>query len=433
MKTRTKFILSWVIGATLLFFSLFYVNECKAQLYSETFDTFIPSTLTTADSVVGLWIFDDTYSGVSGTALNEDYSAYSNDFTINGWASEAVLGDSCLGSSPLYSGGTTLHFDGIAANDLSIAGASATDFEMGLELFTVEVMVAPTDAPGDDGGIWTKNRGIGDGTAGAYGLLVNDVTADRIDAKYSDGASRNVAIVDEQWGGVWQYIAYFRPNADSLQTQLNGNTRPTKASAGVSGLELNGDNTTQRNVVIGNDAATSTPFEGYIAWARVSRNLLTRQQMNEAWALATNWSSSGGNVTRQYDGGGLNFQFHQGFYDSEIVTDPMGLTAVSSADSVWIIQVDAKSAVDPATMSVWIGTATNKRVTQVDVPLTSTSATKTITLDNTALLATDGIVFQSSAGDTVYIDNVKLYRGYSQQAVDRDRYLRNSKGGYLKY
>lgn len=414
MTNRVKFIIGWAIAVVLIFFALFYVNECKAQLYTETFSNFVPVK---NDSTVGFWIFDSVYEDISGTALNEDYSDSTNDLTINGWADIAAMRSQCTRSSPMYSGGKTLVFDGTAANDLSIAAASATDFAFGSRDWTLEVVVSPDDAPSGGGGIVSKAISFGSGTDGAWLLVVNDAASDRIDAKIGTGVSTNISVIGEQWGSVWQYIAYWR-DGDTLRTIVSevwsiGQRGGINADPG----DINGDNTTPRNLVIGNIQAALSPFEGSIAWAMISYGVRTDRQRREAVYLANGWSSVSGNVTREHDG--TIWDFHQGFYNSEIVYEAMGLTKSISTlgDSTWVVHVDAKGTKAGDVMSVWLGSPTNKIVPQIDVTLSATSTTKVLTFRDVALTATDAIVFQASESDSIYIDNINLYRGYSQQAA----------------
>jgi hypothetical protein len=287
-------------------------------------------------------------------------------------------------------------------------------------------MIAPTDGPGDDGGIFTKNRGIGDGTVGAYGIILNDIAADRIDGKYSDGQSRNAGFIGEQWGSVWQYLAYWR-DIDTLKTIVGQIGTINNTTTNVAGLELNGDNVTQRAITIGQDATgASTPYEGYIAWIRVSKGARSLKQMNEAWALASGWNSVSGKVTREYSG--TNLSFHQGFYDSEIVYDTLGITGTKAlyGDSTWIVTFDAKGTKSGDAVTVWIGSPTTNKVPKATLTLTAGSNNRSIAFNDATLSSGDQLVFQASSGDSIYIDNIEVRRGYNQY-VGKGRFSRFKK------
>jgi hypothetical protein len=391
----------------ILFLSIFFSVAQSQVVVSETFSTYIPTQL---DSTKGLWIFDSTYVGVNSTVINEDQSTNGNDLTLNGWSNAAEALDSCMTSdSPIISGGYGLKFNGVD-NNLYILNASDGDFEFGTNDVTIEVLAYSFQANQDAGGmisdyggsvprwnIYMQSRDMRSQfrTASGDGFMQGN---------NQDNEWITYAFVFDRDVGAWQRLI----GGSYIYSQINAeSTEWTDLSAE--------DFVSPGNFQIGATSALGYWYESAIAAVRFTSRVLTEQELREGWMLPADWVSDGGNVLR------TNWAFVQGFFDSEkIFTDIGGAHAIADADSTWEVTLDAYGGKAGDVLTAWVGSSTVARGLSATQTLTASSVSYTLELGSFNLAATDSIVFQASAADTVWIDNIVLQRGLSAAATSRD-------------
>ena len=367
-----------ILILTFLYTSLF------GQVVNETFSDF---TLPTDASTIANHILDGTYQ-TAPDSIQEDLSANNNDLAADGagWTSMLDAYSSLGGTSPIYSGGNFLSFNGTDEFLRRDGGLSGTP-----DTFTIEFWVA-TDHTTTDRIICYMDLDLR-----TDGFEVYEST-NRIAIYVDDTGGHTLGIfpIPAAAGaldGAWHYIAitYLFNDASGCIGYMDGLPVDTLDNTTISSSLFAGVN----EYFIGNGSNEALWYDGDIAQVRLSSTVRTPQEVKEGYHLANGWYSKNGNVFR------INLTtWNQGFYDSDTVYYPVADGSNSLGN--WELSVDAKGGAAGDVLTTWIGSGA--AITQ-----TLTTSSTTYTLDLGAVtLSGDSLWFSASANDTVYIDNVTV-------------------------
>ena len=205
------------------------------------------------DSVKGSWVFDNTLIN----DVTQDQSARNNDLIL--------AGDSTFLSGSPVRAGNVLTFTG---NDwLYLPAASATDFDFGTNLFSIEAWVKTSTIQRQY--IVAKHTAADNFllTIDAYGRATFKV------ASTGDG-SKQILSIDVVADGKWHYIVGTCNPAASVSLYVDGVLEQT---ATISGYSISIP--TEELVIGAIDDAGTDSFIGQIAQVRISKRLMTAQEI----------------------------------------------------------------------------------------------------------------------------------------------------------
>lgn len=363
----------------LLILLLFPIFVSGQTLINETFNSFICVDTT---HVKGHWIFDDTYH----SDIRKDTSGKSNDLTVG--ANFDYI-NQMTGNNPAFEDGNAVELDGI--NDyFYIPAAQAGDFNPGTGDFTIEMLVYRTKET-NFLRFFFKGDGTSDISTKGYSVFLfgNGVMG----LQFKDGVeNKNYSNIGTIPANTWTYIAFVFERDSDLSVYLNNNDAVTYSIAVVQG-----DISPNNDFIIGTNASKTQSFGGYIAGIRYSDIVRTAKEIKESYALAKNWYSKAGGVSRS------NLEFHQG-----IVNDTVYTVIPDKSKQKWQLQFDAWSASGTPDLNYFTSALGGTQT------VTTGSTRYTINL-GAGNFINDSLYFHTTS--TIYIDNViikKYKRGYSK-------------------
>lgn len=363
----------------------------SSQIVNETFSNFNNTGLWS--SAVGVYVFDPT----TGFTITED-QANSHDLSINGWANYAALVAACSGTNPNLVNGTALHNDETASNYLYTA--TEDDFRPGTSDFTYQFWYKDDDVTSDNDHIFDLG-GLSTVIWGVRCIIVNlgvNVSLYNNTTGYLLTAARQVK--DDVTGlgpvGVWHHVVVTNDRDGNSIGYVDGIPQTGQivdmsASVGV-------DVSPSRDLRIGTSYNASTGFGGYLLECSFYKSVLTPKQIREDFALAKNWFSKLGYVTRDTSAT-TGFDFQQGFYNSDTLYFSVADTT-NNAGFQWNASFTARGTKAGDSIFVKLGTGE-----YVGTALTASDASYSIDLGQVTT-SSEYFYMVASASDTVYIDNL---------------------------
>jgi hypothetical protein len=224
----------------------------------------------------GKWVFGSGYAG-NAIDIKKDQSGNGNDLTASGGFDYT---NQLTGTSPIYEGDNALVFDGL--NDYwYIPAAQATDFNPGIEDFTIEIWFKTTYTAGYKGIIKKQTTTAGQGCYQLY-IYTPGVVYGKINIVGGAVISCNSGnIADGNWTHV---ILVINQTTDIMYLYVNGIEIDNADISSIGTLTNSG------NFNIGtNYNASGEYWDGEMSSLIYHAKVLTADEIKEQYELGVDW------------------------------------------------------------------------------------------------------------------------------------------------
>ena len=358
---------------SIFFILLFSFNFLFSQtVFTDNFDSFYNIDTT---GQISSYLFSDANEG----DLNLDLKG-TNDLSLTGWASHAVLLDSLLGSSILVNNASSLSF----SDDHNLY-VTTDDFKPGTGDFTLVAIIKTPPTLTTYKTIF--NGGLVFGTSyQAYSLHLN-ATA-QLTAWITDGSvaymNKNASISANT-----NYVLVFSVDRDGEQFVTSNQVKViTQTTTNSTDIQPN------QRFTIGAKYNNTDDFIGYITYIAYYDRALSEDEAKKIGYLGNNWVSTNGNVSRN------DFEFAQTAWSDTLCVPLPDATLGNNQE--WVL---TSSNIDDVT--AWIGSRSSAKSVKKSITGGVSFASNTTYFGDGFSLVGDSLVVVFPA-DTASIDNIVL-------------------------